>query len=161
MGTIPEPFGQCCCGHPWGHESRSRNSSGSPVPQAQSPQPVLLGARLQSAPNLTNIYQNKQKLRKQHSDPVCPSQAGAGYSCSPQPRWRGSLGSSPTELRYQPSLALPLRPRLLSYFPKRKHLPTWSPWPLVMGLLRGTKRRGQSEEVHSLCPGTRRGEAKV
>ncbi|KAB0366143.1 hypothetical protein FD754_010299 [Muntiacus muntjak] len=100
VGTIPEPFGQCCCGHPWGHESRSRNSSGSPVLQAQLPQPVLLGARLQSAPTLTNIYQNKQKLRKQHSDPMCPSQAGAGYSCSPQPSWHGSLGSSPTELHH-------------------------------------------------------------
>ncbi|XP_060251470.1 serine/threonine-protein kinase ULK2 isoform X9 [Ovis aries] len=68
---------------------------GSPVPQAQSPQPVLLGARLPSAPTLTDIYQNKQKLRKQHSDPVCPSQAGAGYSCSPQPSRPGSLGTSP------------------------------------------------------------------
>uniref|UniRef100_A0A8C2PP78 non-specific serine/threonine protein kinase n=1 Tax=Capra hircus TaxID=9925 RepID=A0A8C2PP78_CAPHI len=95
VGTIPEQFRQCCCGHLQGHESRSRNSSGSPVPQAQSPQPVLLGARLQSAPTLTDIYQNKQKLRKQHSDPVCPSQAGAGYSCSPQPSRPGSLGTSP------------------------------------------------------------------
>lgn len=69
--------------------------AGSPAPQAQSPQPVLLGARLPSAPTLTDIYQNKQKLRKQHSDPVCPSQAGAGHSCSPsaQPAWR--LGTSP------------------------------------------------------------------
>ena len=67
------------------------------MPQAQSPQPLLLGARLQSAPTLTDIYQNKQKLRKQHSDPVCPSQAGAGYSCSPQPSRPGSLGTSPTK----------------------------------------------------------------
>ncbi|XP_053424548.1 serine/threonine-protein kinase ULK2 isoform X2 [Nycticebus coucang] len=70
---------------------------GSPVPQAQSPQPLLLGARLQSAPTLTDIYQNKQKLRKQHSDPVCPSHAGAGYSCSPQASRPGSLGTSPTK----------------------------------------------------------------
>ncbi|XP_023369783.1 serine/threonine-protein kinase ULK2 isoform X2 [Otolemur garnettii] len=97
VGTIPEQLSQCCCGHPQGHESRSRNSSGSPVPQAQSPQPLLLGARLQSAPTLTDIYQNKQKLRKQHSDPVCPSHAGAGYSCSPQPSRPGSLGTSPTK----------------------------------------------------------------
>ncbi|XP_053424549.1 serine/threonine-protein kinase ULK2 isoform X3 [Nycticebus coucang] len=97
VGTIPEQFSQCCCGHPQGHESRSRNSSGSPVPQAQSPQPLLLGARLQSAPTLTDIYQNKQKLRKQHSDPVCPSHAGAGYSCSPQASRPGSLGTSPTK----------------------------------------------------------------
>lgn len=70
---------------------------GSPVPQAQSPQSVLLGARLQSAPTLTDIYQNKQKLRKQHSDPVCPSHAGPGYSYSPQPSRPGSLGTSPTK----------------------------------------------------------------
>lgn len=97
VGTIPEQFSQCCCGHSQGHESRSRNSSGSPVPQAQSPQPHLLGARLQSAPTLTDIYQNKQKLRKQHSDPVCPSHSGAGYSYSPQPSRPGSLGTSPTK----------------------------------------------------------------
>ncbi|KAF5911921.1 hypothetical protein HPG69_015899 [Diceros bicornis minor] len=74
-----------------------RDAFGSPVPQAQSPQPLLLGARLQSAPALTDIYQNKQKLRKQHSDPVCPPHPGAGYSCSPQPSRPGSLGTSPTK----------------------------------------------------------------
>ncbi|XP_032697231.1 serine/threonine-protein kinase ULK2 isoform X1 [Lontra canadensis] len=97
VGTIPEQLSQCCCGHPQGHESRSRNSSGSPGPPAPSPQSLLSGARLQSAPTLTDIYQNKQKLRKQHSDPVCPSHAGAGYSCSPQPSRPGSLGTSPTK----------------------------------------------------------------
>ncbi|XP_060059155.1 serine/threonine-protein kinase ULK2 isoform X2 [Erinaceus europaeus] len=95
VGTIPEQFTQCCCGHLQGHESKSRNSSGSPVPPAPSPQSHLLGARLQSAPTLTDIYQNKQKLRKQHSDPVCPSHAG--YSYSPQPSRPGSLGTSPTK----------------------------------------------------------------
>ncbi|XP_066877854.1 serine/threonine-protein kinase ULK2 isoform X9 [Kogia breviceps] len=97
VGTIPEQLSQCCCGHPQGQESRSRNWSGSPVPQPPSPQPFLLGARLQSASTLTDIYQNKQKLRKQHSDPVCPSHAGAGCSCSPQPSRPGSLGTSPTK----------------------------------------------------------------
>ncbi|XP_053563332.1 serine/threonine-protein kinase ULK2 isoform X1 [Bombina bombina] len=97
VGTIPEQLGPCCCGHAQGHESRSRNSSsGSPVPQSQSPQ-SLLGARLQSAPTLTDIYQNKQKLRKQHSDPVCPSYAGHGFSHSPQPPRPVSLGASPTK----------------------------------------------------------------
>ncbi|KAB0400016.1 hypothetical protein E2I00_017957 [Balaenoptera physalus] len=75
----------------------SPSPSGSPVPQPPSPQPLLLGARLQSASTLTDIYQNKQKLRKQHSDPVCPSHAGAGCSCSPQPSRPGSLGTSPTK----------------------------------------------------------------
>ncbi|XP_068124822.1 serine/threonine-protein kinase ULK2 isoform X2 [Hyperolius riggenbachi] len=97
VGTIPEQLGHCCCGYPQGHESRSRSSSGgSPVPQSQSPQ-SLLGARLQSAPTLTDIYQNKQKLRKQHSDPVCPSYAGHGFSHSPQPARPVSLGASPTK----------------------------------------------------------------
>ncbi|XP_029467236.1 serine/threonine-protein kinase ULK2 isoform X2 [Rhinatrema bivittatum] len=97
VGTIPEQLGQCFCGHAQGQESRSRNSSsGSPVPQSQSPQ-SLLGARLQSAPTLTDIYQNKQKLRKQHSDPVCPSYAGHGFSHAPQPTRPVSLGASPTK----------------------------------------------------------------
>ncbi|NXU53319.1 ULK2 kinase, partial [Turnix velox] len=72
-------------------------STGSPIPPSQSPQSLLMGARLQSAPTLTDIYQNKQKLRKQHSDPVCPSYAGYGYGHSPQPTRPGSLGTSPTK----------------------------------------------------------------
>nr|XP_031541781.1 serine/threonine-protein kinase ULK2 isoform X4 [Vicugna pacos] len=70
---------------------------GSPGPQTPSPQSLLLGARLQSAPTLTDIYQNKQKLRKQHSDPLCPSHAGATCSASPQPSRPGSLGTYPTK----------------------------------------------------------------
>ncbi|XP_053130686.1 serine/threonine-protein kinase ULK2 isoform X3 [Hemicordylus capensis] len=95
VGTIPEQLGHCCCGQPQGHESRSRSASGSPAPQSQSPQSLLMGARLQSTPTLTDIYQNKQKLRKQHSDPVCPSYAGYGHS--PQPARPVSLGTSPTK----------------------------------------------------------------
>ncbi|XP_043574117.1 serine/threonine-protein kinase ULK2 isoform X2 [Chiloscyllium plagiosum] len=91
VGTIPEQLSHCCCGLPQGHESRSRTPSGSPSPQSH-----LLGARLQSAPTLTDIYQSKQKLRKQHSDPVCPS-AGYGCSHSPQPSRPVSLGTSPTK----------------------------------------------------------------
>ncbi|XP_043355484.1 serine/threonine-protein kinase ULK2 isoform X3 [Dermochelys coriacea] len=96
VGTIPEQLGHCCCGQPQGHESRNRNASGSPIPP-QSPQTLLMGTRLQSAPTLTDIYQNKQKLRKQHSDPVCPSYTGYGYSYSPQPSRPVSLGTSPTK----------------------------------------------------------------
>ncbi|XP_044286048.1 serine/threonine-protein kinase ULK2 isoform X2 [Varanus komodoensis] len=99
VGTIPEQLGHCCCGQLQGHESRSRNSSGSPVPQSHSPQSLLAaGARMQSALTLTDIYQNKQKLRKQHSDPVCPSYAGYSYGHSPQPARPVSLGTSPTKL---------------------------------------------------------------
>ncbi|XP_045146217.1 serine/threonine-protein kinase ULK2 [Echinops telfairi] len=97
VGIIPEQLSQCCCGQSQVHESRSRNSSGSSVPQTQSPQSLLLGARLQITPTLTDIYQNKQKLRKQHSDPVCLSHATAGYSYTPQPSRPGSLGASPTK----------------------------------------------------------------
>nr|XP_060612621.1 serine/threonine-protein kinase ULK2 isoform X2 [Anolis sagrei ordinatus] len=98
VGTIPEQLGHCCCGQLQGHESRSRNSSGSPAPASHSPQSLLMaGARLQSAPTLTDIYQNKQKLRKQHSDPVCPSYAGHGHPAPQQPPRPVSLGTSPTK----------------------------------------------------------------
>ncbi|XP_042298280.1 serine/threonine-protein kinase ULK2 isoform X3 [Sceloporus undulatus] len=98
VGTIPEQLGHCCCGQLQGHESRSRTSSGSPAPPSPSPQSLLMaGARLQNTPTLTDIYQNKQKLRKQHSDPICPSYAGYSYSHSPQPARPVSLGTSPTK----------------------------------------------------------------
>ncbi|KAG7218368.1 hypothetical protein INR49_006883 [Caranx melampygus] len=90
VGTIPEQLGHCCC-HLQGHEPRSRSSSGgSPVPSSQ-----LLGARLQSAPTLTEVYQTRQKLHKQLSDPVQPS---SSCSHSPQLGRPANLGSSPTKL---------------------------------------------------------------
>ncbi|XP_057206423.1 serine/threonine-protein kinase ULK2 isoform X3 [Triplophysa rosa] len=93
VGTIPEQLGHCCCGHPQSHEARSRSSSGgSPVPSSQ-----LLGARLQSTPTLTDIYQNKQKLHKQLSDPVHPTSSAYPTSHSPQLSRPGNLGTSPTK----------------------------------------------------------------
>ncbi|XP_062887372.1 serine/threonine-protein kinase ULK2 isoform X1 [Mobula hypostoma] len=92
VGTIPEQLSHCCCGLPPGHDSRSRTPSGSPSPQSH-----LMGARLQSAPTLTDIYQSKQKLRKQHSEPLYPPSAGYGFSHSPQPGRPVSLGTSPTK----------------------------------------------------------------
>ncbi|XP_026082068.1 serine/threonine-protein kinase ULK2-like isoform X3 [Carassius auratus] len=93
VGTIPEQLGHCCCGHPQSHEARSRSSSGgSPVPSSQ-----LLGTRLQSAPTLTDIYQNKQKLHKQLSDPVYPTASAHPCSHSPQLGRPGNLGTSPTK----------------------------------------------------------------
>ncbi|KAK7156350.1 hypothetical protein R3I94_006432 [Phoxinus phoxinus] len=93
VGTIPEQLGHCCCGHPQSHEARSRSSSGgSPVPSSQ-----LLGTRLQSAPTLTDIYQNKQKLHKQMSDPVHPTSSAYPTSHSPQLGRPGNLGTSPTK----------------------------------------------------------------
>ncbi|XP_067307012.1 serine/threonine-protein kinase ULK2 isoform X3 [Pseudorasbora parva] len=93
VGTIPEQLGHCCCGHPQSHEARSRSSSGgSPVPSSQ-----LLGTRLQSAPTLTDIYQNKQKLHKQLSDPVHPTSSAYPTSHSPQLGRPSNLGTSPTK----------------------------------------------------------------
>ncbi|XP_022607066.1 serine/threonine-protein kinase ULK2 isoform X1 [Seriola dumerili] len=98
VGTIPEQLGHCCC-HLQSHEPRSRSSSGgrctgSPVPSSQ-----LLGARLQSAPTLTEVYQTRQKLHKQLSDPVQPSSSSSS-SCSHSPQLGrpANLGSSPTKL---------------------------------------------------------------
>ncbi len=65
---------------------------GSPVPSSQ-----LLGARLQSVPTLTDIYQNKQKLHKQLSDPVHPTASNYPTSHSPQLGRPGNLGTSPTK----------------------------------------------------------------
>uniref|UniRef100_A0A8C4GPZ4 non-specific serine/threonine protein kinase n=1 Tax=Dicentrarchus labrax TaxID=13489 RepID=A0A8C4GPZ4_DICLA len=91
VGTIPEQLGHCCC-HLQNHEPRSRSSSGgSPVPSSQ-----LLGARLQSAPTLTEVYQTRQKLHKQFSDPVQPSSSSCSHS--PQLGRPANLGSSPTKL---------------------------------------------------------------
>uniref|UniRef100_A0AAX7SWH2 non-specific serine/threonine protein kinase n=1 Tax=Astatotilapia calliptera TaxID=8154 RepID=A0AAX7SWH2_ASTCA len=64
--------------------------SSSPIPSSQ-----LLGARLQSAPILTEVYQTRQKLHKQLSDPVQPS---SSCSHSPQLGRPANLGSSPTKL---------------------------------------------------------------
>uniref|UniRef100_A0A8C9WN20 non-specific serine/threonine protein kinase n=1 Tax=Scleropages formosus TaxID=113540 RepID=A0A8C9WN20_SCLFO len=65
----------------------------SPVP----PPPHMMGARLQSAPTLTDVYQNKQKLHKQLSDPVYPTASACPSSHSPQLGRPGSLGTSPTK----------------------------------------------------------------
>uniref|UniRef100_A0A673JZU2 non-specific serine/threonine protein kinase n=1 Tax=Sinocyclocheilus rhinocerous TaxID=307959 RepID=A0A673JZU2_9TELE len=65
---------------------------GSPVPSSQ-----LLGTRLQSVPTLTDIYQNKQKLHKQLSDPVHPTVSAYPTSHSPQFGRPGNLGTSPTK----------------------------------------------------------------
>ncbi|KAJ7308812.1 hypothetical protein JRQ81_008080 [Phrynocephalus forsythii] len=101
VGIIPEQLGHCCCGQLQGHEARTRNPSGAPASSQppQLPQPPLTAgaARLQSSPTLTDIYQSKQRLRKQHSDPVCPSYAGHGHGHSPQPPRPVSLGTSPTK----------------------------------------------------------------
>ncbi|XP_047247467.1 serine/threonine-protein kinase ULK2 [Girardinichthys multiradiatus] len=95
VGTIPEQLGHCCC-HLQNQEPRIRSSlGGSPVPSSQ-----LLGARLQSAPTLTEFYQTRQKLHKQLSDPVQPSSCSSSSSCSHSTQLGrpANLGSSPTKL---------------------------------------------------------------
>uniref|UniRef100_A0A8C7U2Q6 non-specific serine/threonine protein kinase n=1 Tax=Oncorhynchus mykiss TaxID=8022 RepID=A0A8C7U2Q6_ONCMY len=64
----------------------------SPVPSSQ-----LLGARLQSAPTLTEVYQTRQKLHKQLSDPIQPSTSNYPTSHSPHLGRPGNLGTSPTK----------------------------------------------------------------
>uniref|UniRef100_H2MJE6 non-specific serine/threonine protein kinase n=1 Tax=Oryzias latipes TaxID=8090 RepID=H2MJE6_ORYLA len=109
VGTIPEQLGHCCC-HLQNQEPRS-SSGGSPIPPSQ-----LLGARLQSAPTLTEVYQTRQKLHKQLSDPVQPSS-----SCSHSPQFGrpANLGSSPTKL-------LGTSPRTSDWLQK-------SPLPTIIG----------------------------
>uniref|UniRef100_A0A3B4H791 non-specific serine/threonine protein kinase n=1 Tax=Pundamilia nyererei TaxID=303518 RepID=A0A3B4H791_9CICH len=79
----PSPLGK-------GHLSSLLTNLSSPIPSSQ-----LLGARLQSAPILTEVYQTRQKLHKQLSDPVQPS---SSCSHSPQLGRPANLGSSPTKL---------------------------------------------------------------
>uniref|UniRef100_A0A8C7G7B3 non-specific serine/threonine protein kinase n=1 Tax=Oncorhynchus kisutch TaxID=8019 RepID=A0A8C7G7B3_ONCKI len=64
----------------------------SPVPSSQ-----LLGARLQSSPTLTEVYQTRQKLHKQLSDPIQPSTSNYPPSHSPHLGRPGNLGTSPTK----------------------------------------------------------------
>ncbi|XP_039986093.1 serine/threonine-protein kinase ULK2 isoform X2 [Xiphias gladius] len=112
VGTIPEQLGHCFC-HLQSHEPRSRSSSGgSPVPSSQ-----LLGTRLQSAPTLTEVYQTRQKLHKQLSDPVQPSSSSCSHS--PQLSRPANLGSSPTKL-------LGSSPRMSDWLQK-------SPLPTIIG----------------------------
>uniref|UniRef100_A0A8C7TTA5 non-specific serine/threonine protein kinase n=1 Tax=Oncorhynchus mykiss TaxID=8022 RepID=A0A8C7TTA5_ONCMY len=59
--------------------------------------PSLLGARLQSAPTLTEVYQTRQKLHKQLSDPIQPSTSNYPTSHSPHLGRPGNLGTSPTK----------------------------------------------------------------
>uniref|UniRef100_A0A8C7G4Y9 non-specific serine/threonine protein kinase n=1 Tax=Oncorhynchus kisutch TaxID=8019 RepID=A0A8C7G4Y9_ONCKI len=59
--------------------------------------PSLLGARLQSSPTLTEVYQTRQKLHKQLSDPIQPSTSNYPPSHSPHLGRPGNLGTSPTK----------------------------------------------------------------
>uniref|UniRef100_A0A673K7C2 non-specific serine/threonine protein kinase n=1 Tax=Sinocyclocheilus rhinocerous TaxID=307959 RepID=A0A673K7C2_9TELE len=95
----PSPLGKSPCSHSFFKftgklyfQRLTRSDTGSPVPSSQ-----LLGTRLQSVPTLTDIYQNKQKLHKQLSDPVHPTVSAYPTSHSPQFGRPGNLGTSPTK----------------------------------------------------------------
>uniref|UniRef100_A0A8C9W3I0 non-specific serine/threonine protein kinase n=1 Tax=Scleropages formosus TaxID=113540 RepID=A0A8C9W3I0_SCLFO len=81
------------CSRPYSPSPLGKAARRSPVP----PPPHMMGARLQSAPTLTDVYQNKQKLHKQLSDPVYPTASACPSSHSPQLGRPGSLGTSPTK----------------------------------------------------------------
>uniref|UniRef100_A0A8C5FHX6 non-specific serine/threonine protein kinase n=1 Tax=Gadus morhua TaxID=8049 RepID=A0A8C5FHX6_GADMO len=122
-GTLQ--LGHCCCGHAQGHESRSRSSSGgSPVPSSQ-----LLGARLHSAPTLTEVYQTRQKqLHKQLSDPTQPTTTTTttSSSCSNYPAPSHTPMGRPASLGTSPTKLLGSSPRTSDWFQK-------SPLPTIIG----------------------------
>ncbi|XP_019362603.1 PREDICTED: serine/threonine-protein kinase ULK1 isoform X3 [Gavialis gangeticus] len=68
VGTIPEQPGQTVIPSPLGAEMRSR----IPMPGASMPEhsPRGMGSRLHSAPNLSDLHSCRQKITKQHSDPL-------------------------------------------------------------------------------------------
>uniref|UniRef100_A0A8C2GU61 non-specific serine/threonine protein kinase n=1 Tax=Cyprinus carpio TaxID=7962 RepID=A0A8C2GU61_CYPCA len=75
---------------------------GKPPFQANSPQDLRMfyeknKTLVPNVPTLTDIYQNKQKLHKQLSDPVHPTASAYPTSHSPQLGRPSSLGTSPTK----------------------------------------------------------------
>uniref|UniRef100_A0A7M4FN62 non-specific serine/threonine protein kinase n=1 Tax=Crocodylus porosus TaxID=8502 RepID=A0A7M4FN62_CROPO len=68
VGTIPEQPGQTVIPSPLGAEMRSR----TPMPGASMPEHSArgMGSRLHSAPNLSDLHSCRQKITKQHSDPL-------------------------------------------------------------------------------------------
>uniref|UniRef100_A0A672L001 non-specific serine/threonine protein kinase n=1 Tax=Sinocyclocheilus grahami TaxID=75366 RepID=A0A672L001_SINGR len=75
---------------------------GKPPFQANSPQDLRMfyeknKTLVPNVPTLTDIYQNKQKLHKQLSDPVHPTASAYPTSHSPQLGRPGNLGTSPTK----------------------------------------------------------------
>ncbi|KAM4710374.1 serine/threonine-protein kinase ULK1 isoform 2-T2 [Discoglossus pictus] len=109
VGTIPEQPGQRITTNPAGSELRNRSPVyGMPVPVQSS---RGMGSRLHSAPNLSDIQPCKQKIKKQHSDPVMPPNV---HSQPSQPQQIHSLQAT-RPLRSSPKL---------SEFMQRSPLPT-------------------------------------
>ncbi|XP_045840245.1 serine/threonine-protein kinase ULK2 isoform X6 [Meles meles] len=117
VGTIPEQLSQCCCGHPQGHESRSRNSSapagacgGGPAPPvgtAASSRAVLftVGSPPHSAtaPTCTHTVLRARTTSAGSSSPggsLCSASGRVCVGSPPGPGW----GASPPGAEAAPSL---------------------------------------------------------
>ncbi|XP_073169140.1 serine/threonine-protein kinase ULK1 isoform X4 [Lepidochelys kempii] len=109
VGTIPEQPGQTVFFSPPGAEMRSR----IPMPGASVPDHSSrgMGCRLHSAPNLSDLHSCRQKITKQHSDPLV---AHFGHAPVSQPLQVHGL---------QPCRQLRSSPKL-SEFMQRSPLPT-------------------------------------
>ncbi|KAM7144763.1 serine/threonine-protein kinase ULK1 isoform 1-T1 [Macrochelys suwanniensis] len=109
VGTIPEQPGQTVFFSPPGAETRSR----IPMPGASVPDHSSrgMGCRLHSAPNLSDLHSCRQKITKQHSDPLV---AHFGHAPVSQPLQVHGL---------QPCRQLRSSPKL-SEFMQRSPLPT-------------------------------------
>ena len=100
---------------------------GSPVPSSQ-----LLGARLHSAPTLTEVYQTRQKqLHKQLSDPTQPTTTTTttSSSCSNYPAPSHTPMGRPASLGTSPTKLLGSSPRTSDWFQKSRCPPSSAPPP--------------------------------
>ncbi|XP_009272607.1 PREDICTED: serine/threonine-protein kinase ULK1 isoform X2 [Aptenodytes forsteri] len=109
VGTIPEQPSQTVIPSSLGTEVRSR----IPVAGSSAPEhsPRGMGSRLHSAPNLSDLHSCRQKITKQHSDPLV---AHFGYTQVSQPLQIHGLQHC-RQLRSSPKL---------SEFMQRSPLPT-------------------------------------
>ncbi|KAM6241481.1 serine/threonine-protein kinase ULK1 isoform 2-T2 [Spheniscus humboldti] len=109
VGTIPEQPSQTVIPSSLGTEVRSR----IPVAGSSAPEhsPRGMGSRLHSAPNLSDLHSCRQKITKQHSDPLV---AHFGYTPVSQPLQIHGLQHC-RQLRSSPKL---------SEFMQRSPLPT-------------------------------------
>ncbi|KGL74190.1 Serine/threonine-protein kinase ULK1, partial [Tinamus guttatus] len=109
VGTIPEQPNQTVIPSSLGAEMRNR----IPVAGAAAPEhsPRGMGSRLHSAPNLSDLHSCRQKITKQHSDPLV---AHFGHSAAGQPLAMHGLQHC-RQLRSSPKL---------SEFMQRSPLPT-------------------------------------
>uniref|UniRef100_A0A8C3VGU3 non-specific serine/threonine protein kinase n=1 Tax=Catharus ustulatus TaxID=91951 RepID=A0A8C3VGU3_CATUS len=109
VGTIPEQPSQTVIPSSLGAEVRSRVPAAGSLAPEQSPRGM--GSRLHSAPNLSDLHSCRQKITKQHSDPLV---AHFGHTPVSQPLQIHGLQHC-RQLRSSPKL---------SEFMQRSPLPT-------------------------------------